>query len=137
MGKDKYRSNEAVWSSLYSIQFPIRIKETGEIVKTPSGYYRTRHWRMIKKAFKKTHACKCKICGQKKYLCLHHLTYIRFTKESLNDLVYLCRNCHYEIHLILRKKKRASQPITGQLALKLLKKKSLLKRFCNFAFKIY
>lgn len=47
------------------------------------------------------HGQNCGLC--KKYLPMsfievHHLTYKRFTKEKIEDLMVVCRPCHEKIH---------------------------------------
>lgn len=37
---------------------------------------------------------KCEECGTKSELHVHHLNYIRFGHENINDLIALCLNCH-------------------------------------------
>ena len=42
----------------------------------------------------------CQMCGQKvlvKYH-IHHKTYARFGHEDLNDLMFLCEQCHSKLH---------------------------------------
>jgi hypothetical protein len=43
------------------------------------------------------------LCGSKKRLDVHHLTYANLGKESINDLRVLCRSCHDKVHSLLRK----------------------------------
>lgn len=47
------------------------------------------------------HGRKCKSCGSKNKLDVHHLTYERFGNELLKDLTILCRQCHELTHLKL------------------------------------
>lgn len=37
-------------------------------------------------------------CGSRDGLEVHHLTYARFGKEPLGDLITLCHHCHKAIH---------------------------------------
>jgi len=42
---------------------------------------------------------KCADCGEEKgRFDIHHLTYERFGKEELSDVVVLCHHCHHERH---------------------------------------
>lgn len=40
----------------------------------------------------------CQFCGMKPANHVHHLTYERFGKELLTDLVSLCETCHNSTH---------------------------------------
>ena len=38
------------------------------------------------------------MCGLEEYLCVHHLTYENYGHEKPEDLITLCRGCHYKVH---------------------------------------
>jgi hypothetical protein len=38
------------------------------------------------------------MCNKKHNLQVHHKTYIRLTKERMEDLIVLCEDCHYLFH---------------------------------------
>lgn len=38
------------------------------------------------------------MCGTSKNLNIHHMTYERLGNEDFNDLVYLCKDCHSNLH---------------------------------------
>lgn len=40
----------------------------------------------------------CQKCGRKHELKVHHLTYERFGKEEIKDLITLCVRCHGDLH---------------------------------------
>lgn len=42
----------------------------------------------------------CDICGSKKCLDVHHMTYNNFKNEDLYDLQLLCRKCHQLKHCL-------------------------------------
>jgi hypothetical protein len=44
---------------------------------------------------------KCLGCGTRKTLQFHHLNYDRVGRETANDLIPLCRNCHERVHRFL------------------------------------
>jgi len=73
-------------------------EDTKEQVETYREYLLTNHWKNIKQKVYLTSVYKCSKCGIKHGLQLHHKTYERVGKELLSDLVYLCRDCHNEIH---------------------------------------
>jgi len=41
---------------------------------------------------------KCRRCGSKNQLNVHHLTYANVFNEPLCDLITLCRKCHKQEH---------------------------------------
>lgn len=43
---------------------------------------------------------------------LHHRTYLRMGDEQNNDLVFLCHNCHEQIHFYQNGKKKSLHPIS-------------------------
>lgn len=58
-------------------------------------YLRSAHWRALKARYRESGRPQdCYLCGEKKGLALHHLTYDRLGCEFLTDLVPLCRPCH-------------------------------------------
>lgn len=72
---------------------------TGECVRTYKEYLKTKHWQNIKnKMYKSKYKYECYCCGAKRGLQLHHKSYKRVGNEKLNDLIYLCGNCHELVH---------------------------------------
>lgn len=70
-----------------------------EFMKSPE-------WENIKKKLFKLRGKKCEICGSKKHIQVHHLTYKRFGgKERPEDLQILCGKHHMKVHGIKRKPK--------------------------------
>jgi hypothetical protein len=70
---------------------------------TYSEYLLTDHWKDIRErklASKSSYICYA--CGERSGLELHHKTYKRIGKEWLNDLVWLCRDCHEKTHVFER-----------------------------------
>jgi hypothetical protein len=66
-------------------------------------YLKTQHWELAKSAALKRDQNKCADCGDsgnEKSIEVHHITYIRRGKESLEDLMTLCKDCHKERHFI-------------------------------------
>ena len=41
---------------------------------------------------------KCRACGYKYRLEVHHITYRNLEQEPLNELLTVCRRCHQKIH---------------------------------------
>lgn len=85
---------------------------TGEICYTYSQYLKTEHWQNVRSSFyatKKPKGCNhCKANNRK--IHLHHQTYERIGRESLNDFLPLCEFCHNFLHEFLNKKHRLPEP---------------------------
>lgn len=74
-------------------------KDTKEIVSNYKDYLKTRHWLKLRAEFKqKTKVKRCVMCGYDKMLNIHHTTYENLGNETIDDLVYLCKYCHYKLH---------------------------------------
>lgn len=74
--------------------------DTKETVYNYNDYLKTKHWEKKRKyvARKKKHTCeKCGLVVQKGFH-IHHLTYARLGNESPNDLLFLCKDCHSDLH---------------------------------------
>ncbi|APU89168.1 putative HNH endonuclease [Virus Rctr71] len=63
-------------------------------------YLRTDCWKETRKKFEESDLSTglCYICGSTGKLDLHHKTYERITREHMEDLVTLCRQCHTTVH---------------------------------------
>lgn len=68
--------------------------------KLPNGsekkhaYYASREWAVLKEQVRERACHKCERCGSYENLQVHHQTYIRFYRERLSDLLYVCEQCH-------------------------------------------
>jgi len=61
-------------------------------------YYKSKEWIALRECVYERDHYRCKRCKRvrtkDRYLQCHHLTYERFRKEWLIDLVSVCRECH-------------------------------------------
>lgn len=57
-------------------------------------YLASREWALLKNAVNERSKGGCERCGIGKHEATHHLTYERIGKESLDDLVGICEDCH-------------------------------------------
>lgn len=72
---------------------------TGEVVYNYKDYLQTKHWQNKRSQFKKEFNYECVMCGSTKNgLHIHHMTYQNIGKEKLDDLCYLCSDCHTKLH---------------------------------------
>ena len=86
---------------------PTICKDTNEYAKTYEDYLSTRHWRALRVKVAKLRNHLCELCDKKIELGyhIHHKSYKRLGNERLGDLMFLCENCHKEVHIALRAKK--------------------------------
>lgn len=68
-------------------------KEYEEYLKSPEWQYKR-----LQKARQAKYTCE--ICGKvvKKGFHIHHKTYEHFKNEPLEDLAFLCEDCHMDLH---------------------------------------
>jgi hypothetical protein len=105
----------------------IYCEDTKETCNNYREYLSSLHWVKLKRRYKesKLYIGCCETCFDKnKILHLHHKTYKRIGKEHLTDLVYLCEDCHNELHRLYKEKK--SQGINSSIwfLVKKLRKKN-------------
>ncbi len=85
---------------------PKKLKKLG--FDSYKDYLKSEHWINLRKRFynsKKVKKMKeihnkvlCEFCYGNENLNLHHRTYKRIGNERLDDLVVVCKECHYHIH---------------------------------------
>lgn len=61
-------------------------------------YLKSVHWMETKAAAKRRAGYKCQLCGNKKYLQVHHNNYNNIGHEESQDLIVLCKYCHSKYH---------------------------------------
>jgi len=66
-------------------------------------YIKSEIWKLVVARIKKQRNNSCEICGNKKYLQVHHLTYKNLGQEKDEDLQLLCGACHMKQHGIEKK----------------------------------
>lgn len=78
-------------------------KDTNETFTNYKEYLQSKHWKNLKKRYKNSKLIqKCYICDSNKNINIHHKTYKRIGNERLNDLIPLCKECHYLTHKALK-----------------------------------
>lgn len=70
---------------------------TGETVSSYPAYLQTHHWGQLKKR-KAWFSHSCCLCGETQRIELHHLNYDRIGHERNEDVRWLCRECHQQVH---------------------------------------
>ncbi|MFK5970086.1 MAG: HNH endonuclease [Candidatus Marithrix sp.] len=67
-----------------------------------AGYLKTKHWKHFRKEAIIFYQNKCQLCGlieDNSYnLHLHHNSYKNRGRETFNDVILLCSNCHQDYH---------------------------------------
>ncbi len=65
-----------------------------------SQYLKTKHWKKIKKRILLRARFACELCQSPLLpIHIHHKTYVRRGKELDEDLIALCKKCHWKQHL--------------------------------------
>jgi len=68
-------------------------------------YIRSDDWAYRRKQRIKKDGGRCKNCGSKFNLEVHHKNYNSFGKEDVSDLITLCKDCHVKVTLNDRKRR--------------------------------
>ena len=75
--------------------------------KEYQNYIRSDEWQQKRKQRLALDNHRCKNCGGKQGLEVHHKRYDGFLNESVvNDLITLCEDCHNRVTLVSRKKRK-------------------------------
>lgn len=61
-------------------------------------YLRSNKWKAKRKRKQRQCGYRCEICGSDGPLDIHHKHYRTVGRESLSDLMCLCRHCHEDQH---------------------------------------
>ncbi len=61
-------------------------------------YLKSEQWGQLRKSKLKEVNYKCQLCNSNKELNVHHRTYERIFRESIEDLIVLCESCHRKFH---------------------------------------
>ena len=78
-------------------------------------YLKSQQWSTIREERLKIAQHKCEVCGSKRQLECHHITYERLTAEHIDDVVILCggsNGCHHRIHNLLGYDRTTEYPIS-------------------------
>lgn len=76
--------------------YPLEILAWGAGYKGYQAFLRSAYWRKLRaEVLARDGSCSC---GATVGLQVHHLTYVRFGKELLEDLKAKCDACHRKIH---------------------------------------
>lgn len=63
-------------------------------------YLKSDYWKDIKEQVHKRDNYKCRLCNSENNLQVHHKTYEFLGNENLEELITLCKKCHFNIHKI-------------------------------------
>jgi len=88
------------------------------MITTPSGntyatyqdYLKSEDWDKKRKEALKYHGYRCRLCGCRKNLHVHHIHYNSLGSEGVLDLTPLCDDHHYSYHDISKPKKKFKKP---------------------------
>lgn len=63
------------------------------------SYMKSKEWDTLRRSILHRDNYTCQKCNIKNVpLDVHHITYIRFTKEKTENLISICRSCHTRLH---------------------------------------
>lgn len=88
-----------------------------------NAYMRSYAWRKRRDEYFTRHLKRCRACGDKERIQLHHLNYDNFGAETDDDLLPLCKYCHDAVH-DLQKRERITISAATHLFIKLKKRKN-------------
>ena len=98
-------------------------------------YIRSDEWKKKRILVAQRENHRCQMCGELVvvHYHIHHKTYARFGNEDLDDLMFLCEDCHIKLH---REKDKAMgkikpQPKTKKKSKSIVKKKKHTKKKRN------
>jgi len=79
-------------------KFSKKKKSTFDWKKPYKDYLKSKKWRELRETILQRDNYTCTRCGSKNNLQVHHLTYKRLKHEKPEDLITLCKQCHYKEH---------------------------------------
>lgn len=63
-------------------------------------YLSSLEWKSIRDKRIQMDGYKCTYCGSRENIIVHHTTYENVGHEKLDDLITLCKKCHYALHVL-------------------------------------
>lgn len=66
--------------------------------KEYAKYLRSEDWKSRKEYLSQQWNNECACCKKNKNLHLHHLSYDNLGKETIRDVILLCKGCHLDVH---------------------------------------
>jgi hypothetical protein len=63
-----------------------------------AAYLQSAHWKRLRRRVLQRDNWRCRLCGRKKELQVHHDRYISLLSEDIRWLKTMCRKCHDRIH---------------------------------------
>lgn len=61
-------------------------------------YLTSDHWKQFRQQMIFTSGKVCQVCSQRRHIEIHHLNYYCLGKETPQDVIILCRQCHQRVH---------------------------------------
>ncbi len=95
---ERMRTNPA--EQFYDQPFVQKSNEDQERKQRYYDYLLSPEWRELKRMVRARCLNVCEVCGVASVEATHHLTYKRFGREPLSDLLGVCDKCHEKIHNI-------------------------------------
>lgn len=110
--REKFKEEKEMLDSLFTkpieddldifdtiIQEDIYYKYLNYIKSLPyKDYLQSIHWQHFRKEAIKFFRGECQLCNSNNNLNVHHRTYDNLGRETFNDVILLCGNCHNKFH---------------------------------------
>lgn len=65
-------------------------------------YTASARWVKLREQYSKYLPKRCNVCGAEEYVHLHHRSYLHLGCEAFTDLEWLCEECHYVVHTMVK-----------------------------------
>jgi len=82
-----------------------------EPVNDYEEYLKSDYWHEVREVMACRNAYRCEMCDKQIKLCdanIHHTSYKHLGDENLDELVFLCRDCHEKVHGVYKLRKLIS-----------------------------
>ena len=84
-------------------EYSVKVDLYSQLLKKFNGmayvdYLNTEHWKHFRDQVFVFYNRECQVCKSKTNLNVHHKTYDNRGRETFNDIILLCNECHKKIH---------------------------------------
>jgi len=90
--------SDTVWKQRLQAQEEEKLRSRAAFFEEHNEYMRTAEWQSLRRRLAERENHLCQGCRRVPGSVAHHLTYVRFKKELLIDLAWLCNDCHERCH---------------------------------------
>lgn len=96
------RTDKSTEKKKKTIRTVTKVNELDKGDGTYGSFLHSDYWKFVRYAVQKRDNFECQLCGNKKNLIVHHLTYDHHFDEwnHKEDLITLCSGCHENVHKV-------------------------------------